>query len=76
PFGRREMVGVIVGVKNTSAFPIEKLKTINALLDETALINPDLLVLYEWASQYYQHAIGNVIVGSLPKKVREGAQII
>lgn len=72
-FGRQSVIGVIVGVSNQSTFPIEKLKTITALIDEVPLINEKLLSLYRWASEYYQHPIGDVIVGTLPKKIRSGS---
>lgn len=74
-FGRRELVGVIVGIAKTSAFPIEKLKKITGIIDEVPLIDATLLSLYQWASDYYQHSLGDVIIGSLPKKIRDGQVI-
>jgi len=73
PFGRREVVGVIVSASETSEFPVEKLKTISAVIDETPLIDEKLLSLYHWASDYYQHPLGDVILGTLPKKIRDGS---
>src|SRR3990167_10264919 len=72
PFGRRELIGVIVGLAEKSAFPANKLKSVAAVVDENALLNEKLLSLYHWASDYYQHPIGDVILGTLPKKIREG----
>src|SRR3990167_5040168 len=72
PFGRREVVGVIVGASETSEFPVEKLKSISAVIDELPLIDEKLLALYHWASDYYQHPLGDVILGTLPKKIKNG----
>lgn len=72
PFGRRDMTGVIVGLIDESAFPAEKLKSITTLIDSRPLIPEKLLTLYHWASDYYQHPIGEVILGTLPKKIRDG----
>lgn len=72
PFGRRELTGMIAGVAKTSEFPVEKLKSILAVIDTTPLIDEKLLSLYLWASDYYQHSLGDVIIGTLPKKIRDG----
>lgn len=72
PFGRRSVIGVIVGVTEKSNFPLNKLKSVSALIDETPLLDEKLLSLYHWASDYYQHPLGDVILGTLPKKIRDG----
>ncbi|MCX7122040.1 MAG: primosomal protein N' [Gammaproteobacteria bacterium] len=71
-FARRELIGIIVGLSDKSDFPINKLKTIISIIDESPLLDEKLLSLYQWASDYYQHPIGDVILGSLPKRIREG----
>jgi len=71
-FGSREMIGVIVGSSEKSAFPIHKLKSVGAVIDKNPLLDEKLLALYHWASDYYQHPIGDVILGTLPKKIKEG----
>lgn len=67
-FGRRELIGVIVGLLQKSDFPLNKLKSIIEVIDRESLFDEKLLSLYRWASDYYQHPIGDVILGSLPKK--------
>lgn len=74
-FGRRKVVGVVLGLVDQSEFPIDKLKTIEAVIDEASLLDEKLLALYHWASEYYHHPIGDVIVGTFPKKVREGVSV-
>lgn len=72
PFGGRRVVGVVLGQPDASDVPVEKLKTIEAVIDEKPLLDDRLLQLYYWAADYYHHPIGQVIVGTLPKRVREG----
>ena len=74
-FGRREVIGVIVGFSKTSAIPESQLKTVTEIIDVIPLLDEKLLSLYQWASDYYHYPIGEVIVGTLPKKVREGSTI-
>ena len=42
PFGRREMIGILVEVTDTSEVPAEKLKPALALLDATPPLPPAL----------------------------------
>lgn len=72
PFGRREVVGVLLAVADRSTVPPEKLKPIIEILDDEPLIPATLLKLYQWASDYYHYPIGEVVVGTLPKSLREG----
>lgn len=71
PFGRRSVIGVIVGLAEKSDFPPHKLKSVAAVIDEAPLLDEKLLSLYHWASDYYQHPVGDVILGTLPKKIRD-----
>ena len=72
PFGRREVVGLIVEHTNTSAFDLDKLKPVNRLLDSGPLLPHELLELFIWAANYYQHPIGDALFGMLPVLLRKG----
>jgi primosomal protein N' (replication factor Y) (superfamily II helicase) len=72
PFQRREIVGVIVSLHQHSEFPIDKLKRAIAIVDEQTRLPATLMSLLTWASDYYQHPIGEVIVGTMPTKIRQG----
>lgn len=73
PFGKRETLGIVLGIVENSSLPTQKLKSILEILDAEPLFNETILSLYEFASQYYQHPIGDVIFSSLPPLLREGA---
>ena len=55
PFGRREMIGVLVEVCDQSEVPADKLKPATALLDPVSPLPPALFKLCLWTAQYYQH---------------------
>jgi len=73
PFGKRQMIGVILALCNESTISPQKLKTALEILDRKPLFTPEALALYDFASQYYQHPIGDVVFSSLPPVLREGA---
>ena len=58
PFGRREAVGVVVGVADTSDLPRSRLKPITELLDTEPLLPAALQKLLSWAAGYYHHPVG------------------
>lgn len=71
PFGRRVMTGMTVALKSESTLTTE-LKEILEALDEKPIISQELMQLAIWASQYYQHPIGDVLMGILPTRLRQG----
>lgn len=70
PFGRRQEVGVVLAVNQNACIPPDKLKPAIAILDDQPFITPVIFTLYEWASRYYQHPIGEVILGTFPVLMR------
>jgi primosomal protein N' (replication factor Y) len=72
PFGRRQLIGVLIGVSHESAVPPDKLKTASELLDATPVFDPVTLELLRWAAEYYHHPLGEVIAAALPVALRSG----
>ena len=73
PFGNRTRVGVVLAVTDHSEIPEQRLRPIISVLDDVALLPTDCLELLQWASEYFHHPIGEVVVGTLPKRLRNGA---
>ncbi len=71
-FGRQQLVGVVLGTADGSTVPLEKLRPVEAVLDASPLLPPDLRELLHWASAYYHHPIGEVYAGALPVALRQG----
>ena len=76
PFGRRRLVGVIVGTAEGSELPAARLKGVLEVLDERPLLDSGLLALLAWAADYYHHPIGEVIASALPRALRLGARAV
>jgi primosomal protein N' (replication factor Y) len=74
PFGPRSSVGVCVEHATTTARG-DDLKPITALLDPTPVLDSALLALLRWASDYYQHPIGDALFAALPAGLREGERV-
>lgn len=72
PFGRRQIVGVIVSMTTRSDIPAARLKKVIEIIDTEPVIDRRQLELLHWASDYYQHPVGEVILNSMPKFLRLG----
>ena len=72
PFGRREVVGILVELRNHSEIAPEKLKPALQLLDPHAPLPAAMLKLCLWAAQYYQHSLGDTFSWALPVLLRQG----
>ena len=70
PFGRQQLVGVLLGVVTSTEISLDKLKRVNKIIDQQPVLSSDLLKLLQWASQYYQHPIGEVLNTALPALLR------
>ena len=72
PFGRREMIGILVEVCDHSDVPADKLKPAIALLDPVSPLPPAFFKLCLWTAQYYQHSLGDTFSWALPVFLRQG----
>jgi primosomal protein N' (replication factor Y) len=73
PFGRRQLIGVLVGIARESSLAPAKLKTALEILDETPVFDAVTFELLRWAADYYHHPLGEVIAAALPVALRSGA---
>ncbi len=71
PFGRRQLVGVITGQKE-STFEASRIKPIDSVLDSQAVMSDTAFKLARWVAGYYHHPIGEVIAAMLPATLRKG----
>jgi primosomal protein N' (replication factor Y) len=72
PFGRRKMIGVLVGIASGSAVPVAKLKPALDILDREPVFDPVTFELLRFAADYYHHPLGEVIAAALPAALRAG----
>lgn len=67
PFGGRKVTGFIINLLDQSPNGLEcKLKVIEKILDETPLIDNQMLRLYKWIADYYIYPLGEVIKTGIP----------
>lgn len=64
PFGGKNVVGFVVGIKTASEHP--SLKTIHSLLDQEPVLTAEQLIFAEWMSSYYQSSLGEVLQAFFP----------
>jgi len=72
PFGKRRMVGVVADLGPAQA---GRLRAIEQRLDAVPLFSPELWQSLQWASNYYQRALGDVLFSALPAWLREGRDL-
>jgi len=72
PFGKRDAIGIVTAVSDSSEFPMEKLKPVAAVIDATSLYTHDLWRVLHWAADYYHFPLGEVLFHALPVLLRQG----
>ncbi|WP_036171114.1 primosomal protein N' [Massilia sp. 9096] len=70
PFGRRQVVGVIVAIKEGTDVPADKLKDALAVRSQLAPLSGKWLALASFAATYYHRPLGEVAMPGLPKNLR------
>lgn len=76
PFGRRNQIGIVMGIADTSDVAIEKLKPITqAFVDEVPL-DAEMLSLVKFSADYYQYPFGQALLSALPARMRQVAPAV
>ena len=70
PFGRRDVVGIVVEHADVSQLAPAKLKAAHRVLDDAPLIDAELLATLRLAARYYQHPLGEVLHTAMPAALR------
>ena len=70
PFGRQSKIGIVVELPQTSDFPPDQLKAIEAVLRDLPALPADWFRLAQFCSAYYQAPSGEVMLSTLPAALR------
>lgn len=70
PFGRREVMGLIVDIADSTELPPEKLKVALAVRSQLLPLSAQWMDLCRFAAAYYQRPLGEVAVPGVPKNLR------
>ncbi|GGY28769.1 primosomal protein N' [Rhodanobacter panaciterrae] len=71
PFGRSKLVGVVVAIEAETTVGNGRLKQVLRLLDDDALLDPELMQTLAWAADYWLGAPGEAYANALPLALRE-----
>jgi primosomal protein N' (replication factor Y) len=70
PFGRRQVVGIILAITDSTDVPADKLKDVIAVRTQLTPLGSDWFALCQFAASYYQRPLGEVAIPGLPKNLR------
>jgi primosomal protein N' (replication factor Y) len=70
PFGRREVVGLVLAVDSVTTVAADKLKNVLAARVQLPPMTPSWLALCSFAAEYYQRPLGEVALPGIPKNLR------
>ncbi len=77
PFKGRKVTGFSIDLLEQPPKGVEeKLREVEDLLDEAPLIDPQMLRLYRWISDYYLYPLGEVIKTGLPPGLQLKSELI
>jgi len=76
PFGRQQLIGLVIEVADSSELPLDRLKPALDILDAVPVMDPAALALLTWAADYYHQPIGQAVAVALPKGLRLGAPAV
>jgi primosomal protein N' (replication factor Y) len=72
PFGRRDLIGVLIEVAERTDIAPDQLKVATEVLDAAPIFVPRLLALLQWAADYYHASLGECVAQALPTLLRQG----
>ena len=70
PFGRREIVGCILSIHDSTDVPPDKLRDVIAVRSQLSPLSTTWIALCRFAADYYQRPIGEVVLPACPKNLR------
>ena len=70
PFGRRQMVGVVMECAATTDVSQERIKPVVQVLHDSAALSAEALDLLRFCSDYYRYPIGQTVLSALPTRLR------
>ncbi len=70
PFGRRKMIGLVVSLPAEPAYDPELIKNVESVLNDIAPLPEHWLKFAQFAAEYYQRPLGEVVLPALPVSLR------
>ena len=73
-FGKRQLIGVVVGFTTDTQVAASRLRSINRIVDTQPCLDARTLALLSWCARYYHHPVGEVINAALTSRLRIGKE--
>ena len=70
PFAGRNLVGVVLEIKQTSDYPVEKLKPVSHVFDDI-VFDAQTFNLLKFCADYYHYPLGQSLISALPLRLRQ-----
>ena len=70
PFGRKQVVGVVMESVAETELAFERIKQVIQVLDETPPLPEEILTLLRFCSDYYHYPLGATVLSALPARLR------
>lgn len=71
PFGKKQMIGLLIKKKKDTKIEKNKLKKIYKVLDNKTLLNDDIIKLCSFAANYYKQPLGQMLFLALPQYIQQ-----
>src|SRR3546814_962587 len=71
PFGRRKLVGVVVGNPEQPSVDAAQVRDVEQVLQDLPPLPADWLRLARFAADYYQRPLGEVMLPAMPPPLRQ-----
>jgi len=76
PFGRRQLVGVVMACADKSEVAPERIKPVSHIPQDSAPLSRHLVELLRFCSDYYRYPIGQTVLSALPTRLRSERPVI
>ncbi len=71
PFGRKQVLGVVMERAEQSDLSAARLKAVTQVLDDVPPLPQEMLTLLRFCSDYYHHPLGMTVLSALPARLRD-----
>src|SRR3990172_11161469 len=75
PFGRKQIVGVVMECVTSSELDCKRIKQVVQVLDDVPPLPGELLTLLRFCSDYYHHPLGATVLSALPVRLRSSQPV-
>ena len=76
PFGKRQMVGLVLECVDSSDMAPERIKSVAQVPADSAPLSSELIELLRFCSDYYRYPVGQTFLSALPTRLRSVQPVV